>query len=56
LTTPVFTDGPPTFADEEYDVYAVMDAVPMVVRELDTKGSRIMSLFSAFLGPLESRA
>ena len=38
------------YQDEEYDVFAVMDSVPMVVRGLDVGGSRFWSIFSAFVG------
>jgi hypothetical protein len=39
-----------SYADEEYDVFAVMDSVPFIVRELDKQESRFWSLLSAFIG------
>ena len=41
---------PRDYADEEYDVFAVMDAVPLVVRGVERRGSRFVALVSAFLG------
>ena len=38
------------YADEDYDVFAVMDTVPLVVRGLDRRGSRFWTIFSAFVG------
>ena len=48
--TPIPADPRRSYADEEYDVFAVMDSVPFVVRELDKKESRFWSLLSAFVG------
>jgi hypothetical protein len=38
------------YEDEEYDAFAVMDAVPLVVSGVSRKGARFLSIFSAFLG------
>jgi hypothetical protein len=38
------------YEDEEYDSFAVMDAVPLVVSGVSRKGARFLSIFSAFLG------
>ena len=39
-----------SYLDEEYDVFAVMDNVPMVVKSVARKESRFVSLLSAFFG------
>ena len=39
-----------SYADAEYDVYAVLDSVPQVVSDLDRPGSRFSSLLAAFFG------
>jgi hypothetical protein len=41
------------YEDTDYDVYALFDAVPRVVRELEQPGSRcgaVFALFAAFFG------
>ena len=48
--TPMPADPRRSYADDEYDIFAVMDAVPQVVEELDLKESRFWSLLSAFIG------